>query len=148
MIALLLAAALQAASPAPEAEALGRRLARTGTMATLVPMLVEKDLAELAGEDASLTPAERAGLLAIGRAEGRRNLDRLIAALGHAYAKRLSIADLKLLVAQSEMPATARLRTAQPAVIAEAMGTVGAIDLKALTAAEFCRQTGKMCDRK
>ncbi|MEP7006871.1 MAG: YdeI/OmpD-associated family protein [Sphingomonas bacterium] len=73
---------------------------------------------------------------------------RLIAALGDTYAKRLSVADLRILVAQNENPATIRWRAAEPAAIEETMKALGPIDFKGDTAADFCRATGKLCHRK
>ena len=143
-------ALLQVAAPPPsdEAVALGVRLARTGGLAAVAPALIEKDLAELAGEDPSLTNAERTQLLEVGRKTAREGLDRLIQALGAGYAQRLSIEDLRLLVAHGESPAAARWRAAEPAAVAEAMATLGALDLKSDAAAAFCRTSGKLCDRK
>ena len=149
MLSLMLILAGQAALAHPaEAELLGRRLATKSGIATIAPLMIEKDLAELAGEAPGLSQAERQRLLAIGRAEGRAGLDRLVAALGHAYAQRLSVADLRLLVAQSESKAAEHRRTAEPAAIAETMRSLGEIDLKKNVAAAFCRETGKLCDRR
>ena len=151
MSVLLLALLLQAAppaAPAPEAVALGRRLAASGPLAAIAPMLIARDSSELAGEDPALSAAERQQLLDLAGAKGKAAMARLIAALGDAYAKRLSIDDLRLLVAQNENPATLRWRAVEPAVIAETMKMVGSIDFKGETAAEFCRATGKLCHRK
>lgn len=151
MLTLVMALMMQATAPvAPagaEAEALGRRLAASGTLASILPMMIEKDLSELAAEDKTLTAAERETLLAVGREEGKAGADQLMTVMGSGYAKRLSVADLRVLVAQSEDSATQRLRAATPDVIAGAMGALGQIDLKKNVAAKFCAQTGKMCER-
>ncbi|GAA0727231.1 hypothetical protein [Sphingomonas japonica] len=148
MLLLFTALFLQtAAAPSAEAEALGLRLAQAGTLASIAPMLIEKDLGELAAEDSSLTPAERDRLLEIGRTQGRAGYARVTAAIGHAYAKRLSVADLTLLVAHAEDPAARRFSAAVPGALAEAMQGIGTIDLKKDVAAAFCRDTGKLCDR-
>jgi hypothetical protein len=130
-----------------EAEALGVRLARTTGILTVAPMLVEKDTIGLADEDKTLTPTERTRLLIIGREEGRTGLDRIAAALGHGYAKRLSLADLRVLVAQNESPAAVNFRASVPAVLSEAMAGVGSIDLKKATSERACREIGKFCNR-
>jgi hypothetical protein len=149
MLNLLIMFAAQAAAPPPaEAELLGRRLAAKSGIATIAPLMIEKDVTELAGEAPDLSPTERARLLAIGRAEGKAGIDRLVAALGHAYAQRLSVADLRVLVAQSESPAATRWRGAEPAAIMATMRALGEIDLKKNVAAAFCRETGKLCDRR
>jgi hypothetical protein len=138
-----------AANAAPsEAQQLGVRLARTSGLAAVAPALIEKDLADLASEDASLTPAERERLLTIGRTEARNGLDKIVQAIGSGYARRLSIEDLRFLVAHGESPAAARWRAAEPMVIAEAMGALGEMDLKKNAAAAFCRDAGKLCNRR
>jgi hypothetical protein len=157
MLAMLLAAALQAGAPAippppfpqpdAEAEALGKRLAAAGGLAALIPLVIEKDLADLAGEDPALTPDEKAQLLAIGRARGREGLGRLTDALGHGYATRLSPAELRALVATAESPAARQLRAVEPFVIVGALQALGGLDLKKETAEAFCKQTGKLCRR-
>jgi hypothetical protein len=50
----LMALVAVSAAPGREAEALGVRLARTSGIATIAPMMVQKDLTELAKEDPSL----------------------------------------------------------------------------------------------
>lgn len=145
---LIIALALQAAAPTAEAEALGRRLAASGVMATLVPFMAERDLAELASAHPELTPAERARLIEVGRASARAEQERLTAAMGHAYAVRLSVEDLRVLVADSERAATARWRDALPGAIAQAMSEAGSVDLKAQAAEAFCREAGKLCPRR
>ncbi|KQR83081.1 hypothetical protein [Sphingomonas sp. Leaf343] len=144
---MLLALLLQVAVPSVEAETLGRRLAAAGGLATMIPMLVETDLTELAGEKPDLTPAERERLFAIGHAEGARGRAKLIDALGHAYAAKLTVADLRVLVRNAEMPETKRLRQTEPAAIVQAMQTLGEMDLKKTVAAQLCKETGKRCER-
>jgi hypothetical protein len=140
---------LQASGPAipSEAQLLGVRLAKTSGFAAIAPSLIEKDLAELAREDASLSAAQRERLLSIGRTEARAGLEKVMLAIGSGYARRLSVEDLRVLVAHGESPAAVRWRTAEPAVMADAMGTIGEMDLKKNVAAAFCRDSGKLCDR-
>lgn len=147
VMTLMMQATAPAAPPSAEAEMLGRRLAASGTLASVLPMMIGKDLGELAAEDKTLTAAERETLVALGRAEGKAATDQLMTAMGNGYAKRLSVADLRVLVAQGEDPATQRLRAAMPEVIAGAMGALGQVDLKKNVAAKFCAQTGKLCKR-
>ena len=149
MHALTLILAQAAASAiSPEAQDLGLRLARTSGLAAIAPALVEKDLQELANEDPSLSAEERQRLIDFGRAEARAGLEKIMKAIGSGYARHLSVADLRVLVAHGESPAAARWRTAEPIVIAEAMGALGSMDLKKNVAAAFCREIGKRCDRK
>ncbi|GBH32968.1 hypothetical protein [Sphingobium xenophagum] len=152
MFTILLAALLQSvapgAPPSGEAETLGRRLAASSALASMIPMLVEKDLAELAAEAPDLSDSEKQALLTIGRAQAAQAVDKLLATMGHAYAERLSIPDMRALIAANDRPETKRFRAAQPAVKMEAMRTMGEVDLKKSTAAAFCKQTKKLCDRK
>lgn len=141
------AQATVSAAPADK-DALGLRLARTGPLAAMAPALIEKDLAELAQEDASLTAAQRQRLMEIGKAEGQRGLDRVFAAIGREYAARLSEDDLRQLVAFNESESAKRWRAAEPAVVMGAMQTLGQLDFKKAVAAEFCRDSGKLCGRK
>ncbi len=113
-----------AAAPSAEAMALGTRLARAGLLAAIAPALIERDISELAAED------------------------RVIAALGREYAARLSVEDLRALVAFHESPAAGRLRAAEPQVLVAAMSQLGTIDVKKDIAAAFCRETRKLCDRR
>ena len=144
---ILLPILLQAAAPSPEALDLGVRLARTGGLAALAPTLIEKDLTELAA-DKSLSEAERARLFTVGRREANEGLDKIMRAMGAAYARRLSVEDLRALVAHGESPTAARQRAAEPAVIMESMSAMGSMDLKKNVAAAFCKDSGKLCERK
>lgn len=136
-----------ALAPTPEAVSLGIRLARAGTLATVIPLQIEKDLDELAMEDPSLSIEEKAQLSALGRANGQAGLNKLMIALGSEYAQRLSLDDLQLLVAQAESSAARRRRAVEPVVMIETMKALGTIDLKKNIAHEFCLQTGKLCQR-
>ncbi len=144
---ILLALAVAASSPSPEAAALGIRLARTSGIVTIAPMMIEKDLDDLSKEDASLTPDQRQHLLEIGHEEEKAAIERLSAALGAAYAKRLSLADLRVLVTQNESAEAVRRRAADPSVIVETMTVVGPLDFKKMTAARMCKERGKFCAR-
>jgi hypothetical protein len=149
MHALTLILAQAAASTmSPEAQDLGLRLARTTGLAAIAPVLVEKDLTDLANEYPALSSGERQRLMTLGRTEAKVGLERIMAAIGSGYARRLSIDDLRVLVAHGESPAAARWRAAEPLVIAEATGALGSLDLKKSVAAAFCREARKLCDRK
>jgi hypothetical protein len=142
---LILAAASNA--PSAETEALGKRLARTSGIVTIAPMMVQKDLAELANEDPSLSAEQRQRLFQIGQDEADAGIERVVGALGAAYAKRLSVHDLRKLVQQNESPEAARRRAAEPSVMLEAMTTLGSMDLKKAAAGRMCKETGKLCAR-
>jgi hypothetical protein len=143
----LMALVAVSAAPGREAEALGVRLARTSGIATIAPMMVQKDLTELAKEDPSLSSAQRERLRQIGSAEGQAGIELVVAALGASYAKHLSLRDLRALVKQNESAEAVRRRVAEPSVIMEAMTNVGSMDFKKITAARMCKENGKVCAR-
>lgn len=149
MILAALAAMLMAgagpAAPSAEAESLGLRLARTGTLATIAPLLAAKDGEDLVAAHPELSDAEKAKLRAVAKQTADAAIERLNAAFGHAYAKRLSVAELRTLVAHAESPAAAHWRAIMPAALTEALTSVGSIDLKKDVAAAFCQETGKLC---
>lgn len=142
MIAALL---LLAAAPTAEAEALGVRLAKSGTLAALLPMMVTKDTEELVASQKDLTPAEQAQLRATAAEVGTAGMERLFAAEGKAYAAAVPVEDLRALVAHAESGAALRMRDAMPGVIAATMQSAGAIDFKKDVMAAFCAKTGKGC---
>lgn len=142
---LLLAAA--SAEPSSEAQDLGVRLARTSGIVTIAPLMVQKDLADLIKEE-PLSPEQHKRLFEIGKQEGETGIGRVVSALGAAYAKRLSVHDLRILVEQNESAEAIRRREAEPSVLIEAMTTLGSLDLKKATAARMCKETGKLCDRR
>lgn len=133
-------------TPSAAAEALGRELAASGTLASLLPLLIAKDTEELVGELKGLSPTETARLRAIAAETAAKGTERLFTAQGHAYAMRLSEADLRALVAASRDPAQQRYRAALPGAIAATMMGVGELDLKKDIRAAFCKETGKGCE--
>lgn len=151
---MLLALLIQAAAPpiplaAPaDKVALGRQLAATGTLATLLPMLVAQDLAALTSEAPALADADKARVLAIGRRIADERRRQLIEAFAIGYAQRLSRADLLTLVAAAESPAAARKRAADVPVTMGAMMALGGVDLKKETAAAACAEAQLLCARK
>jgi hypothetical protein len=145
---LFLALALAAASPTPERLRLGRELAESGTLTALLPMVADKEIGELVAAHPQLSEADRAGLRETARATYRAGRDRLMEATGRAYAERLSIADLRALVAFNRTPAAAHYRAAVSGAIASAMQAVGQMDFKKDALAAFCRKTGKLCEGK
>lgn len=134
-------------SPSPRALTLGRELAESGTLASLLPLLIAKDTAELVAEYKDLTPAETTRLGALSAEVAAAGSERLFAAQARAYAMRLSEADLTVLAAATRDPAQARFRAALPGAIAATMAGVGELDLKKDIRAAFCKETGKGCGR-
>jgi hypothetical protein len=136
---------LLAAAPSTEAEALGMRLAKAGTLAALLPMMEVKETEELVAQHKQLSAAEQAQLRATAQEVATTSADRLFAAEGRAYAAELSVEDLRALVAHAESGPAKRMRAAQPKVIAATMQSVGGIDFKKDVLAAFCAKTGKAC---
>ena len=143
VIALLLAAA----QPSPEALRLGRRLAETGTLASLLPMIQQKETEELLADHPELSAAEMTKLRATAQRVYQGGRDRLMEAEAQAYAKRLSIRDLRAAVAFQSSPAGRRTRAAMPGVIGDTMKSVGTMDLKGDVRAAYCKETGKLCGK-
>jgi hypothetical protein len=144
MLSLALAALL-AAAPTPEAEDLGRRLAATGTLETLLPAVTAKETEELIAQHPELSEAERHTLRDTGREIAGAMRDRLAAAFGHEYAASLSLADLRALVAYAESPASRRYRAVVPEVLMRTMAKLGGVDFGGTLRKSFCTKTGKLC---
>ena len=145
---LLYALALLAPDPTPEALALGQRLAASGTLAALLPMVIAKEQDELIREYPELSDAEKADFRATAAGVGRAGSAKLTAAIGRSYAEKLSIADLRVLVAFNEGEAARRWREATPGAVATAMAGIGAFDFKKDARAAFCAKTGKACEAR
>ena len=90
---LFFALALAAAAPATtfEADTWGIRLARTGTLAALLPMMVAKETEELVASQKMLSDADKAQLRAVASARARQEIERVMAVEGNAYAASCSI---------------------------------------------------------
>jgi hypothetical protein len=145
VIALLFAAA--AAQPSADALRLGRQLAERGTLATLLPMMQQKETEELVSQHPELTTAERAQLRATAQSVFEKGRERLMSAEGESYARRLSLADLKVIVRFQNSEAGKRYRAAIPNVIVDTMKLVGSMDFKADVSAAYCKASGKLCAR-
>ncbi|WP_336960125.1 DUF2059 domain-containing protein [Sphingobium aquiterrae] len=142
MIAALL---LLAAAPTAQAEALGIRLARSGTLASVLPAVAARETEELVSAHPELSAADVATLRATAADIARKGQDRILQAEGRAFAERLGEDDLKTLVAFYESPAAARMKAATPDVMKATMDLVGTVDFKGETMAAFCKATGKGC---
>lgn len=145
VMALLLAAAQAAPT---EAESLGRRVAETGTLASLMPMLAAKDTEELIAQHPELTPADQAALRRTAAVTLETARARLFGAEAKAYAAALSEADLRAIVAWQTGPVAARLREAQPGAIAAAMAAMQGFDLKKEVWTAWCAGAAGRCPAK
>ncbi len=151
ILAALLLQAAPALPPPPypdppaEAIALGRRLAETGALASLLPMIAAKETDELVAAHATLSAADQAELRRTADATFQAGRAKLMAAQARAYAERLSPADLRTLAARADDAASRAYREVQPAVIVASMAAMAGMDLKRDTLAAFCAKTGKGC---
>jgi hypothetical protein len=114
---------------------------------SLLPLIAKKDTEEMVAAHPELTAAEKQRLRDTAARTFAAGADRIAAAFGQSYAKRLDIASLRALVAQAESPEQQRLRAVQPQVMAEAIASVGELDFKKDVTAAFCRDTGKLCPK-
>jgi hypothetical protein len=143
--ALLLAAA--AAQPSAEALRLGRQLAETGTLATVLPLVQQKETEELVAAHPELNAAGKDLLRSTAQAVYRQGRDRLMQAEASSYAQTLSIGDLRAAVAFQNSPSGKRYRAAIPQVIADTMRQLGKMDFKGDVLAAYCKETGKLCGK-
>ena len=144
MIAWLLAAAAQ---PSAEALRLGRQLAETGTLATILPLVQQKETEELVAAHPELSAAGKDLLRSTAQAVYRQGRDRLMQAEAVSYARTLSISDLRSAVAFQNSPSGKRYRAAIPQVIADTMRQLGRMDFKGDVLAAYCKETGKLCGK-
>ena len=144
MIAWLLAAAAQ---PSAEALRLGRQLAETGTLATVLPLVQQKETEELVAAHPELSAAGKDLLRSTAQAVYRQGRDRLMQAEAVSYARTLSISDLRSAVAFQNSPSGKRYRAAIPQVIADTMRQLGRMDFKGDVLAAYCKETGKLCGK-
>ena len=95
-----------------------------------------------------LTDAEKSALRVTAKRVFEEGRERLMTATGKAYAERLSVEDLRALVAFEQSDAARRYRGAMPGAITAAMQAVGQMDFKKDVRAAFCKESGKLCDAK
>lgn len=149
MSMLMLAAALiSPPSISSEAQALGRQLAEFGTLAAILPAMKAKETGELMSEDPGLDAAERARLQVTADRVYLSGYDRLMTATGNAYASRLTIAEMKELIAFHRTPTARKYQAATPAVIADTMKATGELDFKGDVRRAFCAEARKLCPAK
>jgi hypothetical protein len=141
----LIAIVMAQTAPSAEAEALGVRLAETGTLAALLPAVVARDREEMITAHPELSDADKTALRATADEVAKAGIARLTAAIGHGYAAKLSVEDLRALVAFNETPAARHWREATPAAVMQALAVVGDMNFQADTRKAFCAKTGKLC---
>jgi hypothetical protein len=141
VIALLIAAA----APSAEALALGRQIAEAGTLSSFVELVQAKETDELVESHPEFSDTDKAKLRAVAMSVYQSGRERLMQATARAYAERLSVADMRDVVAFQKSRAGQSYRGAIPAVIAATVQSVGEMDFKGDVIAAYCKQTGKLC---
>jgi len=144
VIALLIAAA----APSAEALALGRQIAEAGTLSSFVELVQAKETDELVEAHPELSDPDKAKLRAVAKSVYQSGRERLMQATARAYAERLSVADMRDVVAFQKSRAGQTYRGTIPAVIAATVESVGEMDFKGDVLAAYCKQTGKLCASK
>jgi hypothetical protein len=144
VILLMLAAA---ASPSAHAVALGRQIAERGTLATLLPMIQQKETEELVIAHPELSAGERAKLRSTAQRVYQAGRDRLLQAEAQGWAGQLSVRELRAVLSFQNSAAGTRYRAAAPAVVATTMKAIGKMDFKDDVLAAYCRETGKLCSK-
>jgi len=131
----------------PEAEALGRRVAETGTLASLLPLLIARDTEAMVAEHPELDDAGKTRLRGVAADTAKAAIDRMLGAVGHQYALRLSVADLQALVAFNASAPARNWRAAEPQVIVATMQTVDGFDFKGEAWKAYCAAPGSACPK-
>ena len=145
MVTLVFLAAAAAAQPSAEALRLGRALAETGTLATLLPLIQQKETDELIEAHPELDAGEKAQLREVADRVYRENRDRLMDIEARGYAQRLSLENLRATVSFENSEAGKSYRGAIPGVTTDTLQLIGKMDYKADVKAAYCKATGKLC---
>jgi hypothetical protein len=139
---------IAAVEPSPEALALGKEMAQTGMLATLLPILETETTEKLVAEFPELSDPDRQKLRETAHRTYLEGRDRLLEADGRAYAEQLSVEDLRALVEFSRTDAAKHYRDAMPRIASSTMARAGQMDFKKDVIAAFCKETGKLCPVK
>ena len=140
-----IAAIAGAARTAPSNLELARQLARSGTLARLLPLVGNKETEELVAANADLSPADQRHLRQVAGQTFEQGLSRLMDAEAHIYATRLSRGDMLTLIERNRDPVSARYQAVLPAAIGAAMGAMEGSDFKRDVLTNYCAQTHKKC---
>ena len=142
---ILFTLAILAAEPSAEALTLGREIAESGTLATLLPMMRDDELGKLVKDHPELSATEQAALRKTADRVFRQGTDKLFAATAKAYAEQLPLEDLRVAAAYARSPAAKRVQAALPTIIGASVGVMQGMDFKKDVTAAYCKQTGKLC---
>jgi hypothetical protein len=110
-------------------------------------MVQNKETEELVAAHPELSAAGKDLLRSTAEAVYREGRERLMQTEAQAYAKRLSLVDLRAVVTFQNSPGGKRYRAAMPGVMADTMQQIGKMDFKGDVQAAYCKQTGKLCGK-
>lgn len=146
---MILALLLLQAATAPSAEAvdLGKRVAASGMLARMIPQIGDKEAGEIIADHPELTVTDQAQLRQVAVAKALEGRDKLIAAMGTAYAAKMSIDDLRTIATFNESAAAQHLKDVEPQAIQAAVTVLSGFDYKASVLKDFCAKTGKACPK-
>jgi hypothetical protein len=121
--------------------------AETGELATMLPMLEAKETQELLAARPELSPADKQKLQATAHRVYTAGRERLLNATAAAYARHLSVSDLRRLMEFRQSASGKRYRYAMPRIILESSQSAGKMDFKGDVLAAYCKETRKLCGK-
>lgn len=134
------------AAPDPAQAALGRRLAEAGDLNALLGAVGGAEIEGMAANTPGLSDAERTRLRQLGGEVLASGRARVVGALGEAYARHFTRAQLEQILAFLESPAGRAYVGALPHILPQIATTIQGVDLGRDVRAAFCRETGKLCE--
>jgi hypothetical protein len=146
MVILFFLAAAAAAPPA-EAISLARQIAEHGTLASVLPLIQQKETEELVAAHPELSGADKTKLRSTAQTVYQNGRARLMEAEGQAWAAQLSLSELRGVAAFQKSDAGKHYRDAAPAVMMATMKSIGEIDFKGDVLSAYCKETGKLCGK-
>ena len=146
LIALLMMAAAPTAAPTAESVRLGREIAATGTLGSMLPLMKEQQIGDMLAAHPELSPADQARLKAIAERQFSAGQEKVLNAEGRNFADSLSIDDLRAVAAYQRSAAATRMRAALPKIIAGTMQSMQGLDVKGDVGKAMCAETKKMCE--
>ena len=145
---MIVALMLAAATPSPEAIALGRQIAEAGTLGAVLPLMQVQEADQLVAAHPDLSVEEQAALRAIAKQVYEVGYARIMDAEGRAWANELGIDELRAVAAFQQSAAGKTYKAALPKVIGVSVKSLGELHYKEDVLAAFCKRTGKLCEGK
>jgi hypothetical protein len=140
---VVLAAAAAAASPADDAH----QIARSGTLATLAPLVAANEAERVVARHPELSAPEQEQLRATAKSVADDHTAKLVEAEAQALLANLSPEDLRALAAFTQTPASQHLREHLPQITLATHAVGRDYDFEAEVAKAFCAKSGKLCTK-